>query len=112
MDTYIDDLFGREILDSRGNPTVEVEVVLGDGSIGRALPFLAILVLTQATNAFSRYYAEILQTEGLNEFALTNISSISSAALANYDVVILGQTALVDLAGLRDAIADMGGDPA
>ncbi len=36
MDTYIDDLFGREILDSRGNPTVEVEVVLGDGSIGRA----------------------------------------------------------------------------
>ena len=25
---------------------------------------------------------------------------------------ILGQTALVDLAGLRDAIADMGGDPA
>jgi enolase len=36
MDTYIDDLFGREILDSRGNPTIEVEVVLGDGSIGRA----------------------------------------------------------------------------
>ncbi|HEX3077265.1 MAG TPA: phosphopyruvate hydratase [Lachnospiraceae bacterium] len=27
---------GREILDSRGNPTVEVEVVLEDGSIGRA----------------------------------------------------------------------------
>ncbi|HEV8420951.1 MAG TPA: phosphopyruvate hydratase, partial [Actinomycetota bacterium] len=26
----------REILDSRGNPTVEVEVVLGDGSVGRA----------------------------------------------------------------------------
>jgi len=36
MDTYIDDLIGREILDSRGNPTVEVEVVLGDGSVGRA----------------------------------------------------------------------------
>src|SRR4026207_866849 len=27
---------GREILDSRGNPTVEVEVVLEDGSFGRA----------------------------------------------------------------------------
>src|SRR4051812_17216214 len=27
---------GREILDSRGNPTVEVDVVLADGSIGRA----------------------------------------------------------------------------
>ncbi len=30
------DVFGREILDSRGNPTVEVEVVLDDGSKGRA----------------------------------------------------------------------------
>lgn len=30
------DVFGREILDSRGNPTVEVEVVLDDGSMGRA----------------------------------------------------------------------------
>ncbi|NSW87580.1 MAG: phosphopyruvate hydratase [Syntrophobacteraceae bacterium] len=28
--------FGREILDSRGNPTVEVEVVLDDGAFGRA----------------------------------------------------------------------------
>ncbi len=30
------DIYGREILDSRGNPTVEVEVVLEDGTIGRA----------------------------------------------------------------------------
>ena len=30
------DVYGREILDSRGNPTVEVEVTLGDGSVGRA----------------------------------------------------------------------------
>lgn len=30
------DVFGREILDSRGNPTVEVEVILDDGSMGRA----------------------------------------------------------------------------
>ena len=30
------DIIGREILDSRGNPTVEVEVVLEDGTIGRA----------------------------------------------------------------------------
>jgi enolase len=29
-------VFGREILDSRGNPTVEVDVVLEDGSFGRA----------------------------------------------------------------------------
>ena len=30
------DVYGRQILDSRGNPTVEVEVVLDDGSMGRA----------------------------------------------------------------------------
>jgi len=36
MDTLIESVLGREILDSRGNPTVEVEVVLLDGSLGRA----------------------------------------------------------------------------
>jgi enolase len=34
--TAITDIVGREILDSRGNPTVEVDVVLADGSRGRA----------------------------------------------------------------------------
>ena len=34
--TAISDIIGREILDSRGNPTVEVDVVLEDGSEGRA----------------------------------------------------------------------------
>ncbi|MGL4404236.1 MAG: phosphopyruvate hydratase, partial [Notoacmeibacter sp.] len=34
--TAIVDIFGREILDSRGNPTIEVDVVLEDGSMGRA----------------------------------------------------------------------------
>jgi enolase 1/2/3 len=36
METIIESVLGREILDSRGNPTVEVEVVLMDGSLGRA----------------------------------------------------------------------------
>ncbi len=34
--TAIIDVHGREILDSRGNPTVEVDVLLEDGSMGRA----------------------------------------------------------------------------
>ena len=33
---YIDEMQAREILDSRGNPTVEVEVYLEDGTMGRA----------------------------------------------------------------------------
>ena len=35
MNTVVD-IIAREILDSRGNPTIEVEVVLEDGSVGRA----------------------------------------------------------------------------
>ena len=33
----IDEIWGREVLDSRGNPTVEVEVVLASGANGRAI---------------------------------------------------------------------------
>ena len=32
----ISDIFSRQILDSRGNPTLEVDVILSDGSLGRA----------------------------------------------------------------------------
>jgi len=35
-DTRIEGVHGREILDSRGNPTVEVDIVLRDGTLGRA----------------------------------------------------------------------------
>ncbi|MBH57920.1 MAG: phosphopyruvate hydratase, partial [Planctomycetaceae bacterium] len=34
--SFITDIKGRQILDSRGNPTVEVDVILADGSFGRA----------------------------------------------------------------------------
>jgi enolase len=33
---YISDIHARQILDSRGNPTVEVDVLLSDGILGRA----------------------------------------------------------------------------
>jgi enolase len=36
MSAFIESVDAREILDSRGNPTVEVDVVLADGSVGRA----------------------------------------------------------------------------
>ncbi|MGV2806290.1 phosphopyruvate hydratase, partial [Clostridium perfringens] len=35
--TIISDVYAREVLDSRGNPTVEVEVYLESGAIGRAI---------------------------------------------------------------------------
>ncbi len=37
MSSLITDVYAREILDSRGNPTIEVEVLLEDGSMGRAI---------------------------------------------------------------------------
>ncbi|GAW29810.1 MULTISPECIES: phosphopyruvate hydratase [unclassified Carboxydocella] len=36
MSTIIENIYAREILDSRGNPTVEVDVYLEDGTLGRA----------------------------------------------------------------------------
>ncbi len=35
--SHIESIYGREVLDSRGNPTVEVEVALIDGSFGKAI---------------------------------------------------------------------------
>jgi enolase len=39
MKNYVEiiDVYGREVLDSRANPTVEVEVILEDGTVGRAI---------------------------------------------------------------------------
>lgn len=37
MSTKIKNVIGREIMDSRGNPTVEVDVILEDGTLGRAI---------------------------------------------------------------------------
>ena len=34
--TSINNVLGRQIFDSRGNPTIEVDVILNDGSLGRA----------------------------------------------------------------------------
>ncbi len=36
LDSIIESIYGREILDSRGNPTVEVEVMLFGGAVGRS----------------------------------------------------------------------------
>ena len=43
MDNIVE-IKGREILDSRGNPTVEVDVTLADGSFGSAgVPSLSLI---------------------------------------------------------------------
>ncbi len=53
-----------------------------------------ILVLSAASNPFSRYPVEILRAEGLNEFTATDLLALTPQMLANYDVAILGQSSL------------------
>ena len=53
--TAIVDIIGREILDSRGNPTVEVDVLLETGAVGRAgvpLGCVTVISLDMAARAF------------------------------------------------------------
>jgi len=52
--TEIIDIVGREILDSRGNPTVEVDVVLEDGSFGRAASSATACGLSRSTSSRPR----------------------------------------------------------
>ena len=63
-----------------------------------------ILVIAKSTNPFSRYYAEILRTEGLNEFAVKDVANVTAQTLSSYDVVIVGDI------GLTSAQATMLGD--
>ncbi|GAA2760804.1 DUF4082 domain-containing protein [Actinopolymorpha rutila] len=49
-----------------------------------------IAVVTSSGNPYSKYLAEILRTEGLNEFATIDVSTLSASKLASYDVVVLG----------------------
>ena len=63
----------------------------GPASTGPGGP---VLVISSLQNPFTQYFSEILNTEGLNEYAVTDISGITSTVLSNYDVVILGDMAL------------------
>ncbi len=53
-----------------------------------------ILIVANSGYPFSRYYTEILRAEGFNAYTLTDISNVTSALLANYDAVILGEMPL------------------
>lgn len=53
-----------------------------------------ILVVTSSSNKFGNYYAEILRTEGLNEFSVSDISAVTATTLNNYDLVLLANMTL------------------
>ncbi len=53
-----------------------------------------ILIVTSAGNPFTAYYAEILRSEGLNEFSVVEQSAVTDSLLADFDVIILGEQSL------------------
>ena len=53
-----------------------------------------VLIISNAANPFSRYYAEVLRAEGFNAFSASDISQVSAATLSAYDVAILGEMPL------------------
>ena len=69
-----------------------------------------ILVISSSSNPFGRYYGEILRAEGLNEFTATEISLVTPAILAGYDVAILGEMPLTpsQVAMLTDWVGNGG----
>jgi enolase 1/2/3 len=86
MDTIIEDVVGREILDSRGNPTVEVDVYLMDGSTGRAaVPSGASTGVHEALELRdgdkSRYQGKGVQT------AVENVNGEIADALIGWDAL-------------------------
>jgi hypothetical protein len=53
-----------------------------------------ILVVTSSADGFGRYLPEILRQEGLNEFDVADVGSLSPQLLAGHSVVVLGPTGL------------------
>lgn len=99
MSTIVD-VFAREVLDSRGNPTVEVEVVLEDGTMGRA-----IVPSGASTGA---HEAVELRDEDAQRFngkgvlkAVDNVNNIIAPEIIGMDVVrqIDIDTLMIDLDG-------------
>ncbi len=66
----------------------------GAGAVLNPPPGGPILVITSPTSTFGQFYGEILRNEGLNEFAMGDIGSVTAATLASYDVVVLAKATL------------------
>jgi enolase len=93
---------GREILDSRGNPTVEVDVVLADGTLGRAaVPSGASTGIHEAVELRDGDKARY-QGKGVSK-AVANINNVLGKAVAGRDPA--------DQVGLDRALVEADGTP-
>lgn len=101
--SYIEDVIAREVLDSRGNPTIEVEIYLEDGSMGSAIvPSGASTGIFEAVELRdgdkSRYLGKGVQTAVDN---VNNIIAEEIIGLNIFDQVGLDKT-LIELDGTEN----------
>ena len=99
----IEVIIGREILDSRGNPTVEVEVELSDGSVGRAaVPSGASTGKYEAVELRDKNKKRYLGKGA--EKAVQNVNRVIGPALAGMEATDqrLVDKTLIDLDGTRN----------
>jgi len=99
---YIEDVFAREVLDSRGNPTVEVEITLEDGTMGRAIvPSGASTGIFEAVELRDGDKSRYLGKGVLN--AVDNVNNIIADELIGFNVF--------DQVGLDNFLIELDGTP-
>ncbi len=101
--SYIIEVHARQILDSRGNPTVEVDVTTDDGALGRAaVPSGASTGIHEAVELRDNDKKKYVGKGVLK--AVKNVNDVISEALVGYDVsqqVAIDQV-LIDLDGTEN----------
>jgi enolase len=102
MEASINDVWAREILDSRGNPTVEVEVALECGAVGRAaVPSGASTGVHEALE---------LRDGDVGRYGGKGVSQAVEHVLEDIAPAIEGMDAM-DQAGIDQAMLDLDGTP-
>jgi enolase len=98
--SYIAEIFARQILDSRGNPTVEVDVITDDGAMGRAaVPSGASTGVHEAVELRDGD-KKVYVGKGVLK-AVANVNDIIAPELEGYDVA--------DQAGIDELMIQMDG---
>jgi len=100
--SYISEIFARQILDSRGNPTVEVDVITDEGAIGRAaVPSGASTGIHEAVELRDGDKKKYVGKGVLK--AVKNVNDIIAPELLGYDVA--------DQAGVDEYLITLDGTP-
>ncbi|MBL7709601.1 MAG: phosphopyruvate hydratase [Chitinophagaceae bacterium] len=100
--SYISEIFARQILDSRGNPTVEVDVITDEGALGRAaVPSGASTGIHEAVELRDNDKKKYVGKGVLK--AVSNVNKSIAPALLGYDVA--------DQTGIDEMMIQLDGTP-